>query len=218
VIVRTFGNILLNDHTRADILHHPFLVAIKEIIPDRTRMFNQIDKCWAQLSWSPSINPNGAYFCEMAASFSMLFSGSMKGWPVKKEWWLATVKDYAAQIEHFCPRCGGAANLKRRPSISKVDDISPGNLELLKPFSARVQKGLYQIHNLRQVAECDMGQMQSYKDQQYRDIIAARYGIFLVINKEGFNDPRLMREGRKLELQPTILDRYKERYEIPWHG
>jgi hypothetical protein len=34
-ICETFGNLLLNDHTRPDILHAPILVAAEEVIPYR---------------------------------------------------------------------------------------------------------------------------------------------------------------------------------------
>lgn len=211
-ICKTFGNIFLNDHTRPDVMHHPFLVGIEEVIKDQNKMFNAIDHCWAQQDWSASINPNGAFFCEMAASMSMLFPHSLKGWPVKKGWWWKTAKDYTEQIEHYCPRCGGAAALKRRASIEMVDDISPKNLERLKKLSPKLKAGDYVIHDLKPVQECDMGVMQAYKDQTYRDVIAARYGIFLTLNQGGFNEPHLMRKGTSISIQSSIMDQLKEKY------
>jgi hypothetical protein len=215
-ICKTFGNILLNDHTRADIMHHPFLVAIEEVVQDKGKMWNKINKCWAQESWSPSINPHGAYFCEMAAAFAMLFEGTvnfMPGWPIESRWWERIPKDYTAQMEWFCPLCGGAAQLKRRSSLDKFDDISPLNLKRLKPISQRIRAGKYKLHSLIEVgSEQEMGEMQSYKNQGYRDVIAARYRIFLTHNELGFNDPKLMRVGRKMEMQPTYIDKLKARY------
>lgn len=72
VIVETFGNVFLNDHTRDDIFHHPFLVAAKDMVGNRDMIFYVADKCYFQRAWSASINPRGAYFCEIAASYAML--------------------------------------------------------------------------------------------------------------------------------------------------
>jgi hypothetical protein len=52
----------------------------------------------------------------------------------------------------------------------------------------------------------------SYKDQTYRDIIAARYGIFLTLNQGGFNEPHLMRKGTSVVLQSSIMDQLQQKY------
>ncbi len=107
VICRTFGNIFLNDHTKADIYHGPVLVAAEEMIEHRQRMFMLIDHCWLQNAWSACINPKGAWFCEIAGAMSMLFDLN-KGWKIEKEWWMRTPKDFKEQIEEYCPKCGCA--------------------------------------------------------------------------------------------------------------
>jgi len=209
VICRTFKNIFLNDHTRPDIYHHPFLVAADEMIADKRRMFLLINECWAQKNWSASINPKGAFFCEMAAALSLLFDMG-NGWKVEKEWWTRTVKDFTSQIEEFCPRCGGAMPLKRRLSIENVDDISPGNLDLLKGKSRKIDAGKYVVSDLKPV-EC-MEELASYKDTEYRARIAARYGIFLVLNEQRFQTPHLKKDFSVSEKKKSIFEEYKEQY------
>jgi hypothetical protein len=209
VICRTFDHIFLNDHTRADIYHHPFLVAAEEMVPDRKRMFLLINECWAQMSWSASINPKGAFFCEMAAALSLLFDGS-RGWKVEPEWWTRTVKDYTAQIEEFCPQCGGALPLHRRSSLDDVDDISPGNLKKLKGKSKKIDQGKYVISEMKPV-EC-MEPLAAYKDEYYRARIADRYGIFLVVNELRFQTPYLKKDFDIRKERPSIMEEYRATY------
>ncbi len=127
VICRTFGNILLNDHSRDDILHAPVLMgseeffreqcpdcegqktvpdiqpgmgfpyAVPETVPCRTcngegtivnerELLHQTEHCWVQESWSATINPKGAFFCEVAGAMADLFDGP-DGWKVEPNWW-----------------------------------------------------------------------------------------------------------------------------------
>jgi len=188
IICNTFYHIFLNDHTRDDIYHHPGLVAIEEIIKHRKLMWAVIDKCWAQQCWSASINPNGAFFCEIAAALSILFNKG-KGWKVEPEWWFRTPKDFTEQIEEFCPKCGFAINISRRISTDDIDDISPLNYELLKDTSPKIKSGKYKIHNLQTTQELEP--LASYKDMEYRTRIANRYGIFLILNEYNFLTPYL---------------------------
>ncbi len=214
VICRTFHHLFLNDHTRNDIYHHPFLVAAQEMVPNRRRMFLLINECWAQLSWSASINPKGAYFCEIAASLAILFDGS-DGWKVEPEWWTRTVKDYREQIEEFCPQCGGALPLKRRISTEAVDDISPGNLKKLKGKSRKIDQGRYKVSDMKPV-EC-MEPLAAYKDESYRARIADRYGIFLSHNdffgpNKIFWTPYLKKDFNVLKPRKPIFEEYREAY------
>src|ERR1017187_3232674 len=96
IICKTFGNILLNDHSRSDILHAPVLMAAEDFFDNDADLFNATEHCWIQESWSAAINPKGAFFCEVAASLSDLFDGP-EGWPVEPGWWKRTTKDFAAQ-------------------------------------------------------------------------------------------------------------------------
>ncbi len=47
IIVETFGNIFLNDHSRDDILHAPVLVSAKEVCEgDDDSMWYLVEHCW----------------------------------------------------------------------------------------------------------------------------------------------------------------------------
>lgn len=186
VICETFGHIFINDHTRGDILHAPILVGIEEVFSHPGEMYYAIDHCWVQNFWSASINPKGAFFCEIAASMSLLFDGP-EGWAVEPGWWWRTPKDFKEQIEEYCPKCGCSIPLPRRQSIDGRDDISPENLKRLQNKSFKVNSKKYVLSDLRLTPE--PGVMGAYKDQMYRSRVAERYGIFLEPNALGFLSP-----------------------------
>lgn len=197
-IVETFGNIFINDHTRPDIYHAPLLVSAKEVyekaypedpVKAKQEMWLAIDRCWVQNSWSAAINPKGAFFCEVAAAFAVLFDGP-EGWPVEPGWWKRTPKDYVAQMEQWCPGCGAAVSLKRRSSQDERDDVSPDNLERLQACGSRkVKNQLYQISDCTTVQQPE--EMAAYKDTEWRNQVARRYGMFLTINDKRFWEPHL---------------------------
>lgn len=194
IICETFYHVFLNDHTRSDIMHHPFLVSSREVLKDNDKLWNLADECQFQYSWSASLSPRGAFACEMMSCLSILFDYGY-GWKIEKGWWKRTPKDYKEQIETFCPLCGGCVPLRRRQSIEKKTDISPGNYELLKG-KIRNENSLV-IHNLKM--ECDTRPLAMYKDLQYRERIANRYGIFLLINENEFWTPYLRKEFKAKE-------------------
>lgn len=210
IICKTFYHIFVNDHTREDIFHHPALVAVEEVIPDKNKMWNCIDNCWAQESWSASINPKGAWFCEIAASMSILFNEGI-GWKVEPGWWWRIPKDFTSQMEQFCPRCGFSVAVNRRKSTDIVDDISPKNLERLKGISRRVDKGDYIVHNLQTTTTLEP--LAAYKDLQYRSKVASRYGILLFINEYDFWTPYLKNNFSTIKEEKSILSIYQDRME-----
>jgi hypothetical protein len=197
-IVETFYSIFINDHSRGDIYHAPLLVSAKSVAqkacPDdpvaRDRlMWNWIDQCWVQNSWSKAINPKGAFFCEVAAAQSILYDGP-RGWKVEPDWWKRSPMDYRSQMEQWCPGCGAACSLKRRVSTDERDDISPDNLERLKAAGSRkVKHGLYEISDSALVQEPE--EMAKYKDTEWRNQVAGRYGMFLTINDMRYWEPHL---------------------------
>lgn len=196
IIARTFGNIFLNDQTRDDILHGPVLVASEEIKGSDAAKWYHIDKCWVQMYWSAAINPKGAFFCEIAASMAMLFGlDDHKGWEVKKRWWEKIPKDFTTQMEKYCLKCGCAMPLRKRYSIDGKDDISPKMYEMLKDVSPKLKQGKYVI-NSQLECEVDNRKTATYKDWEYRQGIAGRYGMFVKLNKMGFNEPILKSDWR----------------------
>ena len=201
VIARTFGNILLNDHSRDDILHAPVLVAAEDVFDNDADIFVATERCWVQESWSAAVNPKGAWFCEVAAALSNLFDGP-QGWPVEKDWWKRTTKDYTAQREWACRKCGAALPLARiRNSQDETDDVSKSNLERLKEIKSRkVAKGGVSLREEpfqfdRALVENHGYPAQTYKDHEYRQRIAAKYDMYLKLNAAGFWEPRLMEDG-----------------------
>jgi len=252
VVSKTFGNILLNDHSREDILHAPILVASEEVIrkqcprcvgegtilnqqtadplpctvcsgkgtvPDEEEIFLRTERCWIQESWSAAVNPKGAWFCEVAAALSDLFDGPM-GWDVKGNWWKKTPKDFKEQREWACRKCGAALPLaRRRNSQNPADDVSPDNLERLKAVgSKKVKRGEFVIMD-QPVWDDEWKQnhgypVQTYKDFDYRQGIAKRYGIVLTMNQRGYWEPHLEEEMPTMPPpQPSLFQTLSEQYQ-----
>lgn len=140
-----FGYINFNPHSPPS-RHHPILVAIKDVITDHQQMWQFIDKCPYQTTWSSSITPKGFFFCEVAAALDMVFHGP-GGLPVKPGCWRRPLDDFREQIERWCPRCGGALPLSKdhhRLDSDGRDDVSPSNLEDLQAIgSPRIKRGDY---------------------------------------------------------------------------
>lgn len=194
VIVDTFGHIFINDHTRDDIMHSPVLVAADEVELEPWRKDYNIHHCWVQNSWSASINPSGAWFCEIAAALALLLDKGDLAWPVQDGWWLRSPMHFQSQME-MCKYCGCAQPLGKRTSTEVVDDISPKMLELLKNKSRKIKKGDYVVHDC--LPKADDREVATYKDENYRDKIAARYGMFLMVNEYKFQTPFLLKNWRK---------------------
>ena len=178
LIKEVFGNLFLNDHSVDAIMHQPVLVAAREAEPDPERMWNLIDACWVQTTWSASITPKGAFFCEVAAAFDMLFDGP-GGWPVEPGWWRREPHQFGDQKERWCPRCGCAIPLPRRVSTEELDDVSASNLqELTRIDSPKVRKGRVALYDGTKPEEWKPHSnwyMSEMRDEaQYRQRIAQR--------------------------------------------
>lgn len=147
-ILETFDpdRIAYNDHTSLKGQHHPLMVAADDVIEDKVLMWKLIDNCWIQEQWSASINPKGAFFCEVAAARDILNDGP-GGWPLEKDWWKRTPKDFKSQMEVSCTKCSAAIPLKGQSDLRGGRDgkpkefISKTNLELLRKVkSPRVER------------------------------------------------------------------------------
>ena len=254
IICEAFGNILLNDHSRDDIVHAPVLMGSEEYfrkqcpechgsgaitmfhggemtsekpvcqkcrgvghVTDDAALFQAVDKCWVQESWSASVHPKGAYFCEVAAALAETFNGP-DGWKVEPGWWKRTPKDFAEQMDWACRRCGAAMPIERtRTTKDATDDVSPLNLERLKEIKSRkIARGEVQVHDHftfnQKLTENHGYPGQTYKDEIYRKTIAARYGISLVMNSRGYWDPRLTESLPRQE--PSLFRILSERYPV----
>lgn len=147
VINNTFGYFATNNHVDIPIMHTPMLVA-SEDFKNVKDMGTIINNCWVQNTWSATITPKGAYFCEVCATLSMLFDGP-NGWDVEKEpdWWKKELLEYQKWIDWGCTKCGAALPLKPRRSNEVIDDISISNLKRLQNVkSPKIAKNKYKLH------------------------------------------------------------------------
>ncbi len=131
LIRETFGReVYYNDHSGQGQNHQPVLVAIDEVLDDKTLMWELVDRCWVPERWSASITPKGGFFCEVAAAMDILFDGP-GGFPVEPGWWRRTPGQCRDQMTRWCRRCSVALPLPE-VSIRARDMISPGNLADLR--------------------------------------------------------------------------------------
>jgi len=190
IIADVFGNVLLNDHTQGNLYHSPVLVAAKEVVADEFQMWYLIDKCWVQNCWSASINPKGAFFCEVAAANDVVFEGP-GGWSVLPDWWKKTPKDYVEQMKRYCVNCSAALPLHARPDTDNIDDISKDNLERLKKIdSPKIKRGKYRLYN-EGAKDKDYHINEFRNNIEYAQKIADKYGLCLKQNKLGYLQPYL---------------------------
>lgn len=141
LIAQTFGVMLYNDHSEVG-KHHPWGIAIDEVIDDEQLRDTLIDNCWVQKLWSPSINPNGAFFCEIAAVFDLLF-GIGGGYSIEKDWWKRDVKEFMDQRGLYCGLCSMAIPYGHIPNNNRWEWVSAGNARRLEginsPWADRLQ-------------------------------------------------------------------------------
>jgi hypothetical protein len=164
-------------------------------VTDDRALFAAVDHCWVQESWSASINNKGAWFCEVAAALSDLFGGP-DGWPVEPGWWKRVPADFKEQMDWACRKCGAALPISRlRNSQDVRDDVSPGNLKRLEEIKSRkVARGEYVVREKFEMDPKLVGHTypdQTYKEEFFRQTIASRYGIRLVLDSRGFWEPTL---------------------------
>lgn len=210
VICETFGNILLNDHSVPTIMHAPMLVAAGEYYETEKELEAAAWNCWVQNHWSPSVTAKGGFFCEVAGELDHLFEGP-GGWDISEpKWWLKSPIDYAEQVRRSCSKCGGCLPLERRSSQDNRCDVSEGNAKLLAGKSAKVDHGQIVVHKKgefrfdqkmidERTGVSKYPDQSPYKDEMYRRGIAERYGIALVLNPQGYWEPRLQESMPKPE-------------------
>lgn len=135
VIQDTFSVEYLNDHLNPS-YHQPGLFSRKDLNISDEEWLNLRDKCWIQNTWSASITPKGAFFCEIAGALDMLFDGP-GGWKIEKDWWKRKPEDFADQL-HWCEICGFALEGKTftRDSQEEIDDVSPKVYEMLEKIGS----------------------------------------------------------------------------------
>lgn len=150
-IANTFGIFNLNDHKTNEILHTPILIASDDLIKSKLITEEEFerftDNCWVQLNWSATINPRGAYFCEVAGMLSYLFDGP-EGLDIEKHpnWINYPLSAFKYQRDWACRRCGCQIPLPPRRSNSEVDDMTVTNYNnLVSINSPKIKSKKYSL-------------------------------------------------------------------------
>ncbi len=168
IIRKTFAErIYLNDHADETQTHQPVLIAIEDVIDDRELMRELIDKCWIQEKWSPSINPKGGFFCEVAAAMAMLFDDG-SGYKLEKDWWKKSPGDFNDQIEKYCYKCSAALPLPPISNHEAKDLVSPSNYKRLKKVrSPKLLKDRVIIYDKKMTREEVEELLKTWKPWEY---------------------------------------------------
>ena len=133
----------LNDHLNEG-LHQALLTTRKELCISDEEWYPLRDACWIQNTWSASITPKGAFFCEIAAALDMIYNGP-GGWPVEPGWWKRLPDQFGKQLD-WCEQCGAALKTSRRKGKEEIEDMSPHHYEKLKQVgSPAIRKGKLNI-------------------------------------------------------------------------
>jgi hypothetical protein len=106
------------------------MIAMEECVPDEKTRADLVRNCWVQKLWSPAINPKGAFFCEMAAVFDLLFDGP-GGYPVEPDWWKKTPEDFQDQVDRYCKMCSAPLPFPKVKNNSEIEYVSQGNASRL---------------------------------------------------------------------------------------
>lgn len=146
VIHKTFGeNIFFNNHDDTTQKHHPMLLAISDIIEDKDVIRQLVDNCWVNQRWSASVNPKGAFFCEIAAAMDVLFDGP-GGHPVSRGWWNKDPEEFGDQRERYCYGCGACVPYSP-VTLDESDVASVSNyLRLKAAGSPKLEKKGIRLH------------------------------------------------------------------------
>lgn len=133
----------LNDHLNEG-LHQTLLTTRKELGICDEEWYPLRDACWVQNTWSASITPKGAFFCEIAAALDMVYDGP-GGWPIEPGWWKRIPSQFGSQL-NWCEQCGAALQGPRRKGKEEIEDMSPHHYEKLYQLgSPAIRKGKFQI-------------------------------------------------------------------------
>jgi hypothetical protein len=120
-ILQTFDHWNANDHSAGG-CHQANLIDRKTLcdalgISDE-EWIKYRDNCWVANTWSPTITPFGAYFCEHGAHLDILFNDGKRGWPIEPGWWKRTPDQFGEQLD-ICEMCSLALP---GPSIVDSDE------------------------------------------------------------------------------------------------
>lgn len=140
----TFNYQVLNDHNNK-CLHQAILMSRKDLGIADEEFIKRRDNCFAQNTWSATVTPKGAFFCEVAGALDMLFNGP-GGWEIEQGWWKRKPEEFGDQLK-WCELCSLCLDVPKRISCEDIDDISPTLYEKLKEIgSPKLAKRRYCLH------------------------------------------------------------------------
>lgn len=165
-------NIVYNEHSTDGGIHQPLLVAMKDVIKDKKLRAELKDNCWAQRRWETcSVTPQGAYFCEIAASLDVLFNEGRNAIPLTDGWW-KTTEIFKKQFK-LCDSCGAPIPIGGVSDRATFDLISKGNLKKLKKIgSPKVLAGNYATYDRKWDKEQIIQKSQDWKPWKWRSFYA----------------------------------------------
>jgi len=194
-----FENIVYNDHNfKFKGYHQPLLIAADDIIDDKELMWELINKCWIQQRWSPSINPKGAFFCEVAAALDLLFNGP-GGWPIEKGWWNKESEEFQDQVKRYCVMCSAAIPFDKKVYKSNFDFISRSNLEKLKLIdSPKLKNEKMQLYEKKYIRKDYQKNSKGWKPGIFRDFYQYEPGkrVYVKRDKDGHIIKKVVKELR----------------------
>jgi hypothetical protein len=190
LISETFGAVLPNDHSGAGIYHSPVMVCSDNLLGEEYK--EAMKNCWLQKAWSASVNPHGGFFCEVAAAIDMVLDTGTGFDITDKRWIYKKPSEYMEQIEALCSKCSVSLSLTPRLDNDEIDDIDQWWYEKLKDTSPKIQAGKYKIYN-GQMFDTTTNQINSFrKNMDYLHEIGEKFGLDLVLKKNGYLRPYLL--------------------------
>jgi hypothetical protein len=196
VIVDTFGAVFPNDHTHKEIFHCPVLVRSKELLGDW--YIDAVEGCWLQKIWSTSVNPRGAYFCEVAAALDLILNTGT-AFDIHTRWWLKKPHEYLDQVEALCSMCGVCLRLTPRKDTDGIDDIDEWWLDRLKDSSPKIKAGKYKKYKGPIFDQRQYGIGSFRLDLGYLRKVGEKFGLDLVPEYKGYLLPN------EFSLRPYML-------------
>ncbi len=190
VIANTFGAVFPNDHTHKKIFHYPILVRSKAVLGDH--YVDAVKGCWLQYSWSASVNPRGAYFCEVAAALDLILDTGT-AFDIHTKWWLKKPHEYLDQVKALCSMCGVCLRLTPRKDTDGIDDIDEWWIDKLKGASPKIKAGKYKKYKGPIFDERQYGINNFRGDLRYLRKIGERSGLDLVLQPSGYLRPYLLK-------------------------
>ncbi len=139
-MTRTYRTIRYNAHDAAQqevCSHHPLTLAVGDAVQDEALKWKLINNCWVQRIWSPTVNINGAYFCEVGAAIDRLLHDGANAWPVEPGWWRRAPHEFQAQASKLCAHCGMCLPMQRQRLGDTSELFSTGLLKLFKDKKLR---------------------------------------------------------------------------------